>query len=464
MRISRHRLRLAVALLAPLACAFAQPPPELKQIMDRLDRLEAENRELREQVRELRQQVNPTDSAVAGSPSESSVPAARLEERIGIEERRSAELAQTKVEASQHFPIRLTGMALVNAFTNSKLNGGNDNPTIASLSAGPAAGGATWRQSIIGLDYRGSQTLWNGKIRGSLYLDFFGGTSQPLNNLLRIRTATFGVDWSTRTLTVAQDKALVAFREPDSLAQVGVSPLTGAGNLWLWEPQIRFEQRIHFDAQTGVNAQVALVQTSENATAVPAAFASSLERYRPGLEGRFEFVRRFGAQRRIEIAPSFHISTTHVAGGSVPSRVYSADWFLSPFRAVELTGFVFTGQNVAHFGTGGIRQGFWILAPRSIQPVHTQGGWSQLNLIATPRLSFHLFAGQHDDRDSDVRAGFTSATGGGILKNQAYGANLFYKLSPNVIASFEALHTRTTYLVFGNRLNNHYDLALAYLF
>ena len=42
--------------------------------------------------------------------------------------------------------------------------------------------------------------------------------------------------------------------------------------------------------------------------------------------------------------------------------------------------------------------------------------------------------------------------------------NFFYKLAPNVTASFETLQIRTTYLTFGNRLNNHYDLALAYLF
>ena len=51
------------------------------------------------------------------------------------------ELAQVKVEASQRFPIRLTGMALVNAFYNSKLNGGSDNPAIASQTSRGAVGG-----------------------------------------------------------------------------------------------------------------------------------------------------------------------------------------------------------------------------------------------------------------------------------------------------------------------------------
>lgn len=51
-----------------------------------------------------------------------------------------------------------------------------------------------------------------------------------------------------------------------------------------------------------------------------------------------------------------------------------------------------------------------------------------------------------------------------MAKNQVYAGNLIYRLGPNVLASFEASQTRTTYLGQGTRLNPHYDLALAYLF
>src|SRR5262249_21398622 len=294
---------------------------------------------------------------------------------------------------------------------------------------------------------------------------FFGGTNTPTNNSMRLRTADFTLDWQTRSLTIAQDKAIIATREPTSLAQVGIAPLTGAGNLWLWEPQIRFEQRLRMSELAGLNARIGFVQTSETSAAVPAAFASTLERYRPALEGRFEFFGQLGETRRIEIAPGFHFSTTHVAGGSVPSRVFSIDWLIQPVRPVQLTGFFYSGENIALFGTGGIRQGFSIIGPRNILPVRSRGGWAQLKLIATDRLSFNLMAGQQDDNDFDARAGLgAGGPGGGIGKNQAYGANFFYKLAPNVIMSFETLQTRTRYLLLGKRLINHYDLAFAYLF
>ena len=46
------------------------------------------------------------------------------------------EQAQIKVEAAQRFPIRLTGMALVNSFYNSRQNGGVGEPAVAAPAPG----------------------------------------------------------------------------------------------------------------------------------------------------------------------------------------------------------------------------------------------------------------------------------------------------------------------------------------
>jgi hypothetical protein len=51
-----------------------------------------------------------------------------------------------------------------------------------------------------------------------------------------------------------------------------------------------------------------------------------------------------------------------------------------------------------------------------------------------------------------------------IGSNPAYFANLMYRLAPNVILSVEGGQVRTKYFQVGNRLNDHYDLAIAYLF
>ena len=443
----KSRCSLVCGLLAMLPTAHslcAQGNPEIKQIVERLDRLERENESLRQEVRALREELHP-----AGSPG--------LGERLEVQESHTAEQAQTKVESSQRFPIRVTGMAVVNAFINGKQNGGVDYPTIAYLGRGNATGGASWHQSVIGLDYRGPRTFWGGAVRGSLFMDFFGGTSLPNNQLVRLRTAEIAIDWTSRTLMVGQDKPIFSPRTPDSFAQIGVAPLAGSGNLWFWEPQARFEQRFRLGEGLTLNAQAGVVQTSEFLTNVPGAFAASVERYRPGGEGRIEIAYGSPTDRRIEIGSGFHYSVSHVAGASAPSDVVSLDWLLAPARWMDFEGAAYTGQNLASFGLGAIREGVTILGPGNVAPVHARGGWGQLTLRATDRLSFHLMGGLHDSRTRDLRPG-------DIARNLSYGGNAFYHLAPNVVLSLETMQTRTHYLGPGLRLNNHYDLAIAYLF
>jgi hypothetical protein len=204
-----------------------------------------------------------------------------------------------------------------------------------------------------------------------------------------------------------------------------------------------------------LRAQAGIFQTAEGAAITSAEYAPTLERGRPGLEGRFELWSQWKENRRIEIAPGFHTSSTHVAGTSVASSVLSVDWLASILPKTSFTGMFFTGQNVA--GLGALRQGFTIVSEAVVKPVHSKGGWAQLRITPTERLSFHLAGGQQNDRASDLIFG-------GINKNQNYFANVMYRIAPNVIASFEAGQVRTRYVGQGNRHNNHYDLALAYLF
>ena len=91
------------------------------------------------------------------------------------------------------------------------------------------------------------------------------------------------------------------------------------------------------------------------------------------------------------------------------------------------------------------------------RPVGATGGWAQLKVRVTPRVSFNFYGGQEDDRNSDLHYG-------GIAKNQAYAGNIMYRLGSNVIASFEGSQVRTTYIKSGTLSFPHYDLALAYLF
>jgi len=444
------------------ALLSAQPSPEVREILDRLERLEQANHALVQEIRELRKEIA-VGRGVPGQPPPAA-PAEETAEELNVLKARVEEMAQSKVEASQKLPVQLTGMVLFNAYVNGGNNGNFENPTIASPVRGDATGGGTLRQTVLGLQFQSPRSVLGAKLDGSVFMDFFGGTSSSLNHLVRLRTATVSLNWERTTVLVGQDKPLISPRDPNSYAQVGVSPLTNAGNLWLWQPQVRVEQGFRIGRDSGLRAQAAVIQTRQledgayignNPYSPPIPVTPLIEHAQPGVEGRLEFWHRWGEDRRIEIAPGFHTNESYVYSQSAPSHIFSVDWFIKPATRFEFSGTFFNGQNVASLG--GLPQGFTIIRYARVIPVHSTGGWAQIRIPVTARLAFDIYGGQQDDRRSDLLYG-------AIGKNQAYAANAMYRIAPNVIVSVEGSQVRTTYIGIGNRLNNHYDLAVAYLF
>jgi hypothetical protein len=448
---------IVLGLLLCAFSAFAQTTQEdssaLRQILERLDHLEQQNRQLTDEIHALRSELAASRTQ-AGGEEAGEPPAGGNAEPLEVQERRIEEQAQTKVESSQHLPIRITGMALFNAFLNSRSTGSSVVPVIASTGGSALKGGATLRQTILGLEFNGPETFGGGKIHGVVNMDFFDGSGEPYDSVFHLRTAALQVEWKTTSIMFGQDKPLIAPHEPNSLAQVGVSPLTGAGNLWIWQPQARVEQRFRINDRTNFRAQLGIFATREDYGYVPPAYASAVHEARPALQGRFSLLHRIDDQRHIEIGSGFDVSTSHVAGVNIPTRVYTLDWLVNPWRRLEFSGSLFRGQNLTNIG--GIGQGFTIWNAGYIVPVHARGGWAQLSLRATSRLTFNFFGGLQNNRDRDLYYG--------IANNEAYAANLMYRLAPNVIFSLETGQVRTDYLANGNRLSNYHDIAFAYLF
>ena len=440
-----------LALVPGILAAQSREPADLERILQRLDVLEQQNRELMSEIRALREQI----ASAAAPPTVTAPPAAApLAERVDVLEQRTHDLAQDRIESDHHSAVQLTGMVLFNSYLNGKYGGGAQDPTIADAAAGTHSGGATLRQTIVGLKFQAPERVAGAEVSADAYVDLFGGSGDALDQLVRLRIASIDFQWTNTTFTVAQDKPILAPREPDSLAQVGYSPLTGAGNLWLWRPQARVEQRFQFGDSAGLRAQAGVLETSETGN-VPAEYSSYAAAGRPAFESRFVFWKKSDYNGDFEIAPGFHVSNSQLLGVSVPSRIVSVDWRIPLARAFTLTGAAFLGENLGVIG--GLRQG--VVVPYSGVPraVHGAGGWAQLEYRATRRLSFHLFGGEEDDRNRDLQTGL-------ISKNQSYGANAMYQIVSNVVASFESSVVQTEYIGSPTRLNPHYDLAFAYLF
>ncbi len=462
-RLTFFRALTIVALaLAPVA--RAQEQREIRQILERLDRLERQNAELLDEVRQLRQQVAGAGSPANTPPATSPDAVEKLSDSVAVQSARIEEQAQSKVESLQRFPIRITGMALFNAYTNSRSDGSYFSPIATSSISNRAAGG-TLSQSILGLEFFGPGTFLGGKIRGNIQMDFYPYTAaygtKPMEDTAsavlspRLRTGSITIDWGSRSILFGQEKPLIAPRDPDSLAQVGLPPLSGAGNLWEWQPQVRLEQNFQISPGNSLTAQAALFSTQEINTTVPAAFAGTLEPARPGWEGRVQFAHRRDDEPFFEFAPGFHYSVSHAAGYSVASRIVSLDGLFRPFHFAELTGAFFAGENAA--GLGGLGPGFRVTDDGDLYGVNSRGGWLQLALFPTQRLSFHFFGGTQANRHSDL-AGYYPQS------NIAFAGNVYYRLAPNVFLAFEAAQARTTWTNEKTHLRNHYDLALAYMF
>ena len=233
------------------------------------------------------------------------------------------------------------------------------------------------------------------------------------------------LQWPSTGLRVGIEKPVVAPRSPSSLAQQIYPALWGMGNLWLWQPQVRVEQKFTF----GGNDSGPRRGFCRPTTAVPfpshrvllcsrARHGKDVWRSREGLK----------ATRAIEFAPGFHYSRTLASGTSVPSQLITGDWRIAPSHQWELTGAFFTGRNAGPIG--GLRQGIVIVEPGSVRSVATTGGWSQLMYRPFDRLRFHVMAGQQDDRDSDL-------VRGAVGRNFSWIVNSMLQVSPNVLVGLK---------------------------
>ena len=421
-------------------------PDTLQRILDRLDTLEKQNEALLNEVKELRQAVK-SAQAEAGAQSE------RLEEKADVQSEEIKTEAQTKIASSQRFSMSLTGMLLFDTFFFQQGNSSTyipDNYNPYAFGNSPA--GATLRQSIIGFDFGGPQLPGGGQVHGSLSMDFWAQAGT--NDIFRIRRGVLSFDWKNRSVIVGQDKSLIAPLQPTSFAWVGIPPLSGAGNLWLWRPQVRYEERVPFSASSRAILQAGVLETDESYSAPY--LPSSVEIYsgRPALEARFAFEHQWSDETRMSIGIGGHASQTHILGQSVPSTVLSLDGLYKPIRHVEFSGTIFHGENFANLG--GLPPGITVRDGTPI-PIRGTGGWLQLALPLTSRLTFDVYGGRqlNDRNDLDSYE---------VYRTLTYASNVLYRISPNVIIGFEGSRNDIENFNMQRLLTNRYDATIAYLF
>jgi hypothetical protein len=405
--------------------------------------------------------------------------AASLEEEYELLSGKVDEQYQTKVESASKYRVRLSGIVLLNMFSNT---GPTDNDDIPSLTYGQIPGvsggsfGATLRQSQIGLEVFGPEVA-GARTRANLQMDFGGGFAQTLNGtnfgLMRLRTGTVRLDWARTSIVAGQDGLFFAPLSPTSFASLAIPSLAYAGNLWSWVPQVRVEHRWSVGEESSLLLQGGILDGESGEPPalayyrLPQAGESSRQ---PAYGTRVAWSRSvFGLPLRVGTG-GYYSRQNYGLGRTVDAWAAMADWELPLGRHVSLTGKMYRGRGLGGLGGGIGRSVLFSTNPSDnvakIRALNSAGGWAQLKYRATSRLEFNGAVGQDDAYGADLRA-FSSPAAfldPHLAKNQAGMVNVIYRPRSDLLLSAEYRHLKTSLLDVGVRNADHINLMMGILF
>jgi hypothetical protein len=337
----------------------------------------------------------------------------------------------------------LHGLVLLNAFVNGDAVNNSDVPQFVlpppSPSGPPAsAAGATMRQSRVSVRATVPEFA-GGRLAGELDVDFFGG-QQPSTGgrtfpLLRIRRAFAEFSRGRLAVFVGQESPPIVEINPSSLASIGIPEFAGAGNLWLWIPQVRVGVDLAQAGGARLGLEVAaLAPTSGDAQTAFFTQPDIAERSsRPYVQGRLRA--RWGSgDTQGEVNVGGHLGWLAVGPDRrVTSRAAAISVWTPLVQGLELRGEAYAGRALAGLGGGGIGQNFGI----DSTAVRTAGGWVQLNVRPAPGWELGAGAALDDPDDADLDESTQR------LRNLAVEGHASWRRSPVVIGGeIRRLETR----------------------
>ena len=175
--------------------AVRQLQDEVRELRNAVVELRSEAGQYRAETEQLRKELEargPATEALAANSGSATSATAPLTERVTSLEESSELLTskvddqyQTKVEAASKYRLRLSGIVLLNLFSNRGYLDAQDVPTWAIPEIPNVSGqtfGATVRQSEIGLEVFGPNFA-GARTSGNLQLDFAGGSPHLPNGV-----------------------------------------------------------------------------------------------------------------------------------------------------------------------------------------------------------------------------------------------------------------------------------------
>lgn len=500
-----------VAHVLPAQTNTVNIPQQIQQLTDSMARAQEQIQESQRQLDEMRQQLKllqeqtaqsrsgsqaQSESAGAGNATSSSSlqtlskPTADdiedLRERQGLQESQIATHEQTKVESESKYPVKVTGLLLLNAFVNASAVDMPSTPALAVSGSGST--GATVRQTVLGIDATGPH-LFGATSHADLRVDFDG--NQPAANtavysgyyngnstLLRLRTAHVGLQWPHTEAYFSLDHPIFSPDAPTSLAAVAEPSLAWSGNLWTWNPQLGITQDLAVSGLHNIRLQTALIDVGDPPVLPPifpstgAAPPTFTEQSRwPGVEARIAIL----GQKTEEVGNHFGVGGYFAPHLSSLGRRYDSwagtlDTHLLLPEHFELTATSYRGLALGGLGGGGYKDFVYRPDPDSnryyFRALDDVGGWAQLKRRINERVELNAAFGLDNVFARELRP--YAVSGGNVYQNLArnrtYTGNVIYSPSAYLLFSIEYRHLASSPVIGPSTGSNIVGLAAGYKF
>ena len=430
----------------------------------------AQSEELRRELEKMRGASNPGEASIPGQENTGTVQStsakgqvesrvASLEETTQLLESELGGQYQTKVESASKYRVRLSGLVLLNLFTNRGYVDNLDFPTYAAstnIYGTSDNSGATLRQSELGLEVFGPN-LAGAKTSGEVQFDFGGGFPAGAldgisTGIVRMRTASLRLDWAKTSLVVGQDKLFISPQSPTSFASLAIPSLGYSGNLWAWMPQLRIEHRFDLGGDQNILVQGGLL---DNLTGEPS-YGSHRQPQAGESSGQPAYALRTAWNgdlngRLVTLGASGYYSRQNWGfNWNVDGWAAAADWRIPIVSRLELSGEFYRGRAIGGLG-GGIGQSILFSGnpqdfASDFRAINATGGWSQLKFSATNRLEFNGAVGLDNPFAADIHA-FSSPVGyypQVLAANRTAMMNFIYRPRSDLLLSGEYRRLRTS--------------------
>lgn len=505
----------------PAPCLFAQTAPpanpqtipeQIQKLTEAMAKTQSQLEESQRQLEEMRKElvalqrqmaqgastVPPPAPATPASPSasSSSFPATSpatsaaiddLREQQAMQESQIATHEQTKVETESKYPIKITGLLLLNGFVNTRQVDMAATPTVAIPGSGST--GASIQQTILGFDARGPH-LFGASSYADLRIDF-DGKSAPAGSsavytgyyntsaaILRLRTAHAGLQWQHTEAYFSLDRPIFSPDAPTSLTAVAEPALAWSGNLWTWNPQVGVTHDVGFAGSHTLRLQAALIDVGDaplspisNSAVTTVVPPSSAEQSRwPGEEARIALLgSNLEEGSHIGIGGYFapHLNP---AGARFDAWAATLDTKLLLPGRLQFAGSFYRGAALGGLGGGAYKDLGFVADPDSngyyFRPYDDVGGWSQLKEKLDQRVEFNAAFGIDNVFAQELRP---YALPGGTMyqnlaRNRTFTGNVIYSPTAYLLFSLEYRHLVSVPVIGLPAQSNIIGIAAGYKF